>query len=529
LFDHAGDLLTIHDADGTTRSASAAARSLLGVDPERLTGTPALDWVVPEDATLLADAAKEAFDGGEPTVTFRVRRGDGEGDGDVRWLETSVRAAEGSLVAVSRDVTERREGELELTHRALHDALTGLPNRALFRDRLSLALRRRIRRGTGTVAVFFLDVDGFKLVNDSLGHDCGDKLLLELAGRLEAAVRPEDTVARIGGDEFTVLCEDVAGELEAVAIAQRVIDLFDEPFTVTGSEVYVSTSVGVALSSGRAGVRAEALIRDADAAMYRAKDRGKARFELFDATLRAHAVRRLELETALRRAVRHDQLRLHYQPQIELTTGATARYEALVRWEHPTHGLLVPEAFLPAAEETGLVVALGAHVLRKACLQAAHGGVDMAVNVAARHVGHPDLVGHVTAALDAAALAPESLTLEIPESALGPDTRDALRTLAGMGVRLALDDFGTGPSSLAHLRAGPVEVVKLDGALVAGDGAVLSAVLQLAQALGLETVAEGVETRQQLGTLEALGCDRAQGYLLGEPGPRVAAPVLHAA
>jgi diguanylate cyclase (GGDEF)-like protein/PAS domain S-box-containing protein len=527
LLEHAGDLLTIHDADGTTRSASAAARQLLGVEPAALAGTPALRRVLPEDAALVVDAAREALAGGEPTVAFRVRRA---GDDEVRWLETSVRAAEGALVAVSRDVTERRESELALTHRALHDALTGLPNRALFRDRLALALRRRIRRGTGTVAVFFLDVDGFKLVNDSLGHDSGDKLLLELAGRLEAAVRPEDTVARLGGDEFTVLCEDVAGELEAVAIAQRVVDLFDEPFTVTGSEVYVSTSVGVALSSGRAGVRAEALIRDADAAMYRAKDRGKARFELFDATLRAHAVRRLELETALRRAVRRDELRLDYQPQIDLVTGAIARYEALVRWEHPARGLLAPEAFLPAAEETGLVVALGAHVLRRACERAASAGVEIAVNVAARHVSHPDLVSHVACALDAAGLAPESLTLELCEAALGPDTADTLRALAGMGVRLALDDFGTGASSLAHLRAGPVDTVKLDGALVAGDGGVLAAILALAQALGLETVAESVETREQLSALEALGCDRAQGYLLGEPGPDVApAPALHAA
>jgi diguanylate cyclase (GGDEF)-like protein/PAS domain S-box-containing protein len=525
LLDHAGDLLTTHDADGTTRSASFAARQLLGVEPEALIGEPAMDHVVSDDAKLLADATWEALSGGEPTVTFRVHRADGA----VRWLETSLRAADGSLVAVSRDVTERREAELELAHRALHDALTGLPNRALFRDRLSLALRRRMRRGTGTVAVFFLDVDGFKAVNDSLGHDAGDKLLLELAGRLEAAVRPEDTVARLGGDEFTVLCEDVAGELEAVAIAQRIVDLFDEPFTATGSEVYVSTSVGVALSSGRAGVRAEALIHDADSAMYRAKDRGKARFELYDATLRAHAGRRLELVTALRRAVQEDQLRLHFQPQIDLATGAVARYEALVRWEHPTHGLLVPDAFLPAAEETGLIVAVGTTVLREACRQAAHGGVDVAVNLAARHLSHPDVIAHVTAALDAAALAAESLTLEIPERALTAETAETLRTLAGLGVRLALDDFGTGTSSLAHLRSGPVEVVKLDGTLVGGDDGVLAAVVQLAHALGLETVAEGVETREQLGTLEALGCERAQGYLLGEPAPRVPAPVLYAA
>src|SRR5437764_1162009 len=243
-------------------------------------------------------------------VTFRAQRA----DGDVIWLESSLRAVEDALVVVSRDVTARRGAELALAHRALHDPLTGLPNRALFGDRLALALRRRARSGTGTVAVFFLDVDRFKLVNDSLGHDVGDALLLEVAARLESGVRPADTVARLAGDEFTVLCEDVAGELEAVAIAQRVVELFEAPFNVAGREVCVTTSVGVALSSGRGGRAAEALIRDADAAMYRAKERGKARFELFDATLRAHAVRRLELEDDLRRAVRRGELRVHYQP-----------------------------------------------------------------------------------------------------------------------------------------------------------------------------------------------------------------------
>jgi diguanylate cyclase (GGDEF)-like protein/PAS domain S-box-containing protein len=519
VLEHAADLLTVHEADGTVRYASAAARWLLGVEPVSLIGAPTLGDVLEEDAPAVAEAAREALAGGMPTVAFRVRRADGE----VRWLETSLRAAAGALAAVSRDVTERRAAELDLAHRAMHDALTGLPNRALFGDRLALALRRRVRRGTGTVAVFYLDVDGFKLVNDSLGHDAGDALLLEVAARLEAAVRPDDTVARLGGDEFTVLCEDVAGELEAVAIAQRIVELFHEPFGAGGREVFVSTSVGVALTSGRGGVSAEALMRDADTAMYRAKERGKDRFELFDATLRKHAVGRLELEAALRRALRRDELCLHYQPQIDLASGRVVAYEALVRWEHPDQGLLRPQAFLRAAEDSGVVVGLGARVLRLACAEAARRGVPVAVNLAARHVAHPDVVGHVAEALDAACLEPSALTLEVSEDALAPDTAETLRTLSGLGVRLALDDFGTGASSLAHLQSGPIGVLKLDRALVTGDAAVLAAVVRLAQALGLETVAEGVETREELQALEALGCDRAQGFLLGAPEPEAGA------
>ncbi|HEY3018614.1 MAG TPA: bifunctional diguanylate cyclase/phosphodiesterase, partial [Solirubrobacteraceae bacterium] len=342
--------------------------------------------------------------------------------------------------------------------------------------------------------------------------------------RLESAVRPADTVARLGGDEFTVLCEDVAGELEAVAIAQRVVDLFAAPFAVAGREVHVSTSVGVALSSGRGGTSAEALIRDADAAMYRAKDRGKARFELFDATLRAHAVRRLELETELRRAIPRGELRVEYLPQLELETSATVAYEARVRWQHPRCGLLEAADFLPLAEETGLVIALGEHVLREACAEAARRDAPVSVRVSARQLAHPDLPRQVAAALRDGGLAPERLCLEVGERALTAETAGELCELADLGVRLALDDFGAGTASLAHLRDWPVELVKLDRAVVEGDPDVLAALVSLAHALGLETVAAGVETAEQLARLAGLGCDRAQ---LGAGVP--AAPALHAA
>jgi len=522
VIEHAADLLSVHAPDGTCRYASAAARAVLGRAPEELVGDNALSHVAADDAALVTDAARDALREGTGAVTFRARRADGE----VVWLESSLRAVEGALVAVSRDVTARRRAELALAHRALHDPLTGLPNRALFGDRLALALRRRVRRGTGTVAVFFLDVDRFKLVNDSLGHEAGDALLIEVAARLESAVRPADTVARLAGDEFTVLCEDVAGELEAVAIAQRVVDLFAPPFTVAGREVHVSTSVGVALSSGRGGASAEALIRDADAAMYRAKERGKARFELFDATLRAHAVRRLELESELRRAIPRGELRVDYHPQLDLQTNAIVAYEARVRWQHPRRGLLDADEFLALADETGLVTALGGHVLREACAYAARSDAPVSVSVTARQLAHPDLPRQVAAALDAGGLAPERLCLEVGERALTAETAGELCALADLGVRLALGDFGAGTASLVHLRDWPVELVKLDRALLRGDPDVLAAVVGLAHALGLETVAESVETAEQLALLAELGCDRVQ---LGALEPAAPAAALHAA
>jgi diguanylate cyclase (GGDEF)-like protein/PAS domain S-box-containing protein len=521
VLEHAADLLTVHAPDGTCRYASPAARAVLGRAPEELVGDGV--FAIAEDAELVADAAREALRDGSGAVTFRAQRA----DGDVIWLESSLRAVEDALVVVSRDVTARRGAELALAHRALHDPLTGLPNRALFGDRLALALRRRARSGTGTVAVFFLDVDRFKLVNDSLGHDVGDALLLEVAARLEAAVRPADTVARLAGDEFTVLCEDVAGELEAVAIAQRIVDLFVAPFVAGEREVNVSTSVGVALSSGRGGASAEALIRDADAAMYRAKERGKARFELFDATLRAHALHRLELEEELRGAVERGELRVYYQPQVELGRTEPVAFEALVRWEHGARGLLTAEEFVPLAEESGLIVALGEHVLREACAEAARRALPVCVNVAARQLGDPELPARVEAVLAEAGLAAPLLCLEIAEAALTPDRAAVVCGLADLGVRLAVDDFGAGAASLALLRDWPVELVKLDRALVAGDAEVLGAVVALARALGLDVVAEGVETPAQLAVLERVGCRRAQGFLLGAPEP--AAVALHAA
>jgi diguanylate cyclase (GGDEF)-like protein/PAS domain S-box-containing protein len=517
------------------RYASPACVPLIGRTPEELVGRRIDDLVVPEDRAIVHEAAARLAVEDAVTVVCRVQRSDDR----VAWFESSIapiRDADGAiaeLVLVSRDVTERKAAELQLAHQAMHDALTGLPNRALFLDRLAHALRRRVRRGTGVLAVLFLDVDRFKVVNDSLGHGAGDLLLIDVAARLDAALRPADTVARFGGDEFTVLCEDINGELEAVAIAQRIVDLFEEPFDIDGREVFLSTSVGIALAAdGRADASGAAdLIRDADAAMYHAKELGKARYELFDAAMRQHALRRLELENALRRAVQREELRIHLQPEIAVDGGAVVGFEALVRWEHPERGLLMPAEFVPLAEETGLIASIGEWVLRRACTEAASWaaeGLSIAVNVSPRQLSHGDFVDLVASVLAQTGLAPGALCLELTESAViesGPETLATLQGLKGLGVMLAIDDFGTGWSSLGHLRRFPLDVVKLDQSFVRGlgtepqDASIAAAIISLAHALGLSIVAEGIETGEQLAMLAALGCDLGQGYLFARPAP----------
>jgi len=530
LAENSSDFLARHAPDGTYRYASPASVAITGFDPDELVGTLPCDHIAREDEEAVVQYGERLGEQEEPlTITYRLRRKDGE----LRWLETiarSVRDEAGvrELVSVTRDVSERKEAELELSHAALHDALTGLPNRALFLDRLGLALRRTERR-SGSVAVLFCDLDRFKIVNDSLGHDAGDRLLVDVANRIGAALRPADTVARFGGDEFTILCEDIAGEIEAATIAQRIVDVFREPFQLEDGEVFLATSLGIAIARG-ADDRAADLIRDADAAMYRAKERGKGRYEIFDEAMRADAVARLETESALRRALERGELRLHYQPSVDLASGAITGFEALIRWEHPTRGLLGPGAFLPLAEETGLIVGIGEWVLHEACTEAARWSrpLMLSVNLSARQLAQPDLVATVRRALAETRIDPATLCLEITESAVmesGAATTAQLRALKSLGVQLAIDDFGTGFSSLAHLRRFPVDMLKIDGTFVAGlgnepqDASIAAAVISLAHALDLKTVAEGIETDEQLQILRGLGCDLGQGHLFAHPAP----------
>jgi diguanylate cyclase (GGDEF)-like protein len=433
------------------------------------------------------------------------------------------------MVCVSRDISERKNAELELAHRALHDGLTGLPNRTLFLDRLGHALRRSRRRDTG-LAILFADLDRFKVVNDSLGHEAGDRLLVDVAMRLSSALRPADTLARLGGDELILLCEDIASESDARSIAERLLQTFADPFLVQDGEAFLHASIGIALS--RDGFETpEDLIRDADAAMYRAKERGHA-YELFDEAMRQDVRDRLALEAALRRGIDRGELRLHCQPLVCLSAGRIEGFESLVRWEHPEHGLIPPASFIPLAEETGLIVPVGAWVLREACAtlrrlidRTGMTWLQASVNVSPRQLRQADFVSQVQCALDDHGLSPESLVVEITESAImEAGTAAILRGLKDIGVCLAMDDFGTGYSSLSHLRRFPLDVIKVDRSFVAGLGdgqgsSIAGAIVSLAQALGLRTVAEGIEDDDQCRAVRALGCDLGQGFLFARPMP----------
>jgi diguanylate cyclase (GGDEF)-like protein/PAS domain S-box-containing protein len=434
-----------------------------------------------------------------------------------------------SMANVLGDALDRFLHEEEIRHRGLHDPLTGLPNRALLIDRLGQAAQR-LDRTKGHVALMFLDLDHFKNVNDSLGHRAGDEVLREVAGRLRAAVRPADTVGRLGGDEFVVLCEDVDDEGMAMAIADRLTQAFAAPFRAGGDEHVLGASIGIALLD--ADGDAEALLRDADAAMYRAKEHGRARVELFDTGMRAWAAGRLQTEAALRRALDGTEFELRYQPIVDLADGSIAAVEALVRWRHPEKGLLAPEAFVGVAEDSGLIVPLGRRVLELATAQAAawaalrHGRppVPVHVNLSPRQLHDQGLVDAVRDTLTATGAPAGALALEITESMLidrGPDRLALLEELRELGVELLLDDFGTGWSSLSHLAQLPITGLKIDRSFVAGlDGShapIVDAIVRLARAFALPVVAEGIEDEGQLDALRRLGCDLGQGFLFACP------------
>jgi diguanylate cyclase (GGDEF)-like protein len=433
----------------------------------------------------------------------------------------------GLLADKDRDLAER-------AYQAVHDPLTGLPNRTLFLDRLDHALARS-RRTNELLAVIFLDVDHFKLVNDSAGHHVGDEVLKNVAERLVGAVRAADTVARFAGDEFTILCEGLDAPAAAVEISDRIMAALEPALPLPEHDLHMSASLGIAVGGGRADSRnGSAMMRDADTAMYQAKLKGRGRHEIFDEAMRIGTVARLETEDALRRALDEHQLVLHYQPEISLATGEVFGVEALVRWEHPERGLVPPMDFLPVAEETGLIVPIGRWVLHEACAQARRwmdlggGAPTVAVNLSARQLGRPDLADDVAAAIEAAGISGSQLFVEVTESALLEDTRTARNTLLrlkSLGVSVAMDDFGTGYSSLSHLRVLPVDIVKIDRSFVEGLGRtedetnLVGAIVGMAKALGLTTIAEGVETPLQAALLTDMGCDIAQGYLFGRPTP----------
>jgi diguanylate cyclase (GGDEF)-like protein/PAS domain S-box-containing protein len=444
--------------------------------------------------------------------------------------------AELALLERTRDLIalaiDRAEHTRQLGHLALHDTLTGLPNRALAQDRLEHAIAR-LADADSSVAVLFIDLDRFKLVNDGLGHETGDELLVAVSRRLNATVRHQDTIARFGGDEFVVLCEDLDDERHAVELAERAEQAFAEPFMLSHAEITLSASIGVAVTN-RATDRASSLLRDADAAMYRAKRRGGARHELFDDAMHTQAVSRLLTERSLRQALDRDELRVLYQPQFDLTTGDRVCLEALLRWDHPRRGLIAPADFIHVAEETGIIVPIGNWVLQRACELARCSRTDgpsgtpleISTNLSARQLQRPDFPSVVALALREYMIDPSTLCLEVSEVSLLDDldtTSEALRALKDQGVRLAIDDFGTGGSSLTYLRRFPFDELKVDPTFIANlgasaaDEAIVAATIDMAHALGMTVAAEGVETEEQKGRLQELGCDRAQGYLLAPP------------
>jgi diguanylate cyclase (GGDEF)-like protein/PAS domain S-box-containing protein len=465
-------------------------------------------------------------------------------DGQARWLQCRATVSEDGralpkgrslrVVGTVQDITEQKVAEDALAHQALHDTLTGLPNRALLLDRLDRALADTRRAG---VAVVFMDLDRFKLVNDSISHAAGDELLVAVAQRLGSVVRPSDTLARLGGDEFVLVCPELTAEQQLFNVIARLAEELERPFVLEGRELAITTSMGVALAPAGTPVDSESLLRDADTALYRAKENGRARCEIFDEAMRQRASQRLEVLNDLRLALLHDQFTAWYQPVVDVATGRVVGCEALARWHHPTKGLVLPDSFISHAEETGAIVALGSLVLSQACQQVAAwnrarpaaDALTVSVNLSARQLSSPQLVGIVEHALHESGLDPVNLCLEVTESVVMEDvvlSGAALGRLRELGIRTAVDDFGTGYSSLAYLLSLPLDVLKIDRSFVAvldAGGtpavAIVRAVAALADALGLGVLAEGVESAAQLKQLSALGVQQGQGYLWGAAVP----------
>jgi len=531
-FDHAPIGMALIAPDGRCFCANRALAQMVGRAEDELSGVSLLALTHPDDRAEVGDAMQRALSG--PDSAYRFDQRYIHADGRPVWVSHSgsiVQDMDGRplyFVCQIEDVTERRaRGEL-LAHQAIHDPLTGLPNRVLFVDRLQRALTESDHEAH--LAVLFLDIDHFKVVNDSLGHPAGDRLLVALADRLRATMRPSDTVARFGGDEFTVLCSGVHDETTAQQLARRLSDAVAKPFALAEGEVFITASVGIALS-GTELETSETLLRNADAAMYRAKDQGRARSELFRTDAHDQAVRHLRTGNELHRALERAELRMHYQPIVSLETGRISGFEALLRWQHPKRGLVGPDEFVGLAEETGLVVPIGSWALEESCRQAeywhSHGSdVTISVNLSPRQLAEPGLPADVARALQATRVQPGLVWLEITETALMRDAESAVRALGALrslGVHLAVDDFGTGYSSMTYLKRFPVEALKIDRTFVDGlgrepeDSAICTAVVSLAHALGLRAIAEGVETPEQLAELRTLGCELAQGYLFGRP------------
>ena len=536
LISHASDLILICTPDGAITYQSPAAELVWGYSDQSLLDRSLIELVHPSDQAALRDLLQQSR----------------SSPGTTRSIELSLRSEAGvwrlvefmltnllqeptvdGLVATVRDITERKAFEGQLINQALHDSLTGLPNRALLRDRLKHALARASRR-QGNVAVLFIDLDNFKVVNDGLGHQVGDSLLVEVARRLQDCVQDENTIARLGGDEFVVVLDFVASMVEAALVAERIAREFERPFAVAGRDITVTASIGIALGGAGYDERVDSLLRNADLAMYRAKAGGKARHVAFDSRMQKNILTRLELESDLRRAIELGEMRVYYQPIVELDSGRIVDVEALVRWLHPTRGLVSPIDFIPIAEETGLIIPIGKWVLEEACRQAAtwraqfpsEPRLTISVNLSPRQFQQPALIQQIEHALSQAGLPATSLKLEITEGVAIRNleaTISTLRQLRKLGIQIAIDDFGTGYSSLGYLKRLPIDIIKIDRSFIqdiAQDqetAAIVLGIISMAKALNLTLTAEGIETVEQSNLLRAWRCDRGQGYLLARP------------
>jgi len=553
ISENAADMIALVDVNGRRLYNSPSYKKVLGYSSKELLTTSSSQQIHPDDLPKVRAAAEEARRTGMgQRLEYRVRHKNGH------WLvlestASAIRNEKGEvekLVIVNRDITERKRAEERLEHTALHDGLTDLPNRTLFLERLQRAFDRARKNPDYKFAVLFVDIDGFKVFNDTMGHGVGDELIIEISRRLGNCLRFEDTLsrpaaqpgcgfhqgdevlARLGGDEFTILVGSIQDPADAMRVANRIQDALG-PFTVEGREVFISASIGIALSTTPRAT-AEELLRDADIAMYRAKTLGKSRCEFFDQEMHTKAVTRLDLETDLRRAVDEQEFRLHYQPIVQLETGRIAGFEALVRWQRTPQCLVFPDSFIGVAEATGLIVPLGKWILHEACREAQlwqarylqNPALSVTVNVSPRQFADPQLVSDIKEAADETGINPSRLHLELTESVAMADparTQQVLSQLKDLGIGICLDDFGTGHSSLSRLRRFPVDVLKIDRSFVshmdtdAEARQIARLIIEFAHTMNLQVIAEGVETAAHIDHLRSLGCEFGQGYFFSKP------------
>jgi diguanylate cyclase (GGDEF)-like protein/PAS domain S-box-containing protein len=550
ITENAADMIAVVDNDGNRLYNSPSYHKTMGYSQEELTSSSGFQQIHPSDRErVLQAAAKARLTGEGQRLEYRMQHK----DGTWRILESTASVIHNAdqriegLVIVNRDISERKRAEEMLKHSAFYDGLTDLPNRILFSDRLQHAVLRARRHSDYKFAVLFIDVDGFKVLNDSLGHSAGDELLILIAKRLTVNFRDTDTLARsglsdaqtmqnslarLGGDEFTVLLEDVLAPSDAIRVAQRIQAKLAAPFEVKGQQMVISASIGIACSA-RSYSNAEELLRDAEIAMYRAKQAGKARWEMFDPAMHSSAVNRLKLETELRRGIENKELVVYYQPIVSLKSERIVGFEALSRWQRP-EGLVSPGEFIPVADETGLIVPMNREVVREACKQLRSWQLQfdydppltMSINLASKQLEQSDLAAEIGTVMRETGVVPEMLSFEIMETVAMGDIDRALPVLSGikaLGARISIDDFGTGYSSLSRLPRLPIDILKIDRAFISNMSSdrenheIVRLIILLAHTLNLKVVAEGTETREQINALKELGCEMAQGYFYSPP------------